>query len=82
MEALLRRLWLDLPPDPADGDWPDDYAPALERARLLVRLGLPCDLGALRARWPWSVDLAWLEVEASGDKIGRASCRERVCTTV
>ena len=70
--ALARALWsgpLDDPAAPARALRLDDYSPALAALRQIVGHGLPADaaLRAALARWPWSVDLAWLIVEDSGD---------------
>ncbi|WP_323019916.1 glycosyltransferase [Pararhodobacter sp.] len=71
MEDLARQLWTGPLPDPSapgrDLAGVADYQTALSRARALVGWSLPVDLAALRARWPWSIDLARLSVEAEGD---------------
>ncbi|MCA0204899.1 MAG: hypothetical protein LCH92_11195 [Proteobacteria bacterium] len=71
MEDLARQLWTGALPDPrAPGRALAEiaeYPAALARARALVGWDLPVDLAALRARWPWSIDLARLSVEAEGD---------------
>ncbi|MFN4099681.1 MAG: glycosyltransferase family 32 protein [Pararhodobacter sp.] len=69
MEALARQLWAGPLADPSAPGRAvgEDYGAALATARGLVRMGLPVDLPALIARWPWSIDLGWLAAEAGGD---------------
>lgn len=71
MASLPQQLWLGPLADPAAPGRKllreSDYATALKEARLLVRLALPVDLAALQARWPWSIDLAWLSLVAERD---------------
>lgn len=76
LAGLRRSLWAGPLPDaqaPArdldraiDGGL--DYPPALAGLRALVGHGLPTDpaLPLALARWPWSIDLAALAVEARG----------------
>jgi len=74
MQGLAQQLWagpLDDPAAPGRGlveRLPDlDYDAALAGAQALTGFGLPLDLTAFRARFPWSIDLARLSVDAEGD---------------
>ena len=70
-QALAERLWAGPLDDPAAPGralvTATDYARVLPDARALVAWRLPLDLPSLQQRWPWSIDLALLSVEAEGD---------------
>ncbi|MCA2010735.1 hypothetical protein LCM17_04505 [Cereibacter sphaeroides] len=70
-EALARQLWSGPLPDPSAPGRAllgrAEYLGVLAQARVLTRMGLPVDLPALQATFPWSIDLAWLSVPAARD---------------
>lgn len=74
MLALAQQMWTAPLPDPSApgrdlvaGLARLDYDAALAGAATLVRMDLPVDLDPLQKRWPGSVDLARLSVEAARD---------------
>ncbi|MBN8293829.1 tetratricopeptide repeat protein [Rhodobacter sp. NTK016B] len=84
MKTLAQDLWTAPLPDP-DAPGRDlserlnglSYDDALAEAVTLVRMALPLDLRALQARWPGSIDLARLSVEAENDAEPLARAVER-----
>ncbi|MCW1933282.1 glycosyltransferase [Pararhodobacter zhoushanensis] len=74
MASLARQLWtgpLDDPAAPGQAFGARlaglDYGPALTELRVLAGFGLPVDLRAAQARWPWSIDLGLLIAQIEGD---------------